>query len=348
MGDHRNHAGQPDRGQPPLVSVIVPTYERCAGLQRLLLSLVEQTVAPDCFEVVVVNDGSRDGTDQMLATIQTPYRLRVVEQANAGPAAARNVGVQCAEGRLIVFLDDDVVPLPELLAAHIEAHGDADDLVVVGPMSPPPDGSRPVWIRWEERQLLKQYEAMRIGLFACTPRQFYTGNASVPRERLLAAGGFDDRFKRAEDVELAFRLWALGARFLFEPRADVLHYASRTFASWMRTPYQYGRYDVVMGREKGITTFEIACHEFERRHVWNRRLSRACVGRFWRRPAMFGLFVAALVADAIGLETAASFALSAIFNLQYWQGASDELGGPAPVWQAVAEPAGVRALLSRA
>ena len=348
MGDHQNQADQPDRGQPPLVSVIVPTYDRCAGLQRLLQALAGQTACPDCFEVVVVNDGSRDGTDQMLATIQTPYRLRVLEQANAGPAAARNVGVQRAEGRLIVFLDDDVVPLPELLAAHIEAHGDAEDLVVVGPMSPPPDATRSVWVRWEERQLLKQYDAMQNGLFACTPRQFYTGNASVSRERLLAAGGFDDRFKRAEDVELAFRLWAMGARFLFEPRADVLHYASRTFASWMRTPYQYGRYDVVMGREKGINTFELACHEFERRHVWNRRLTRACVGHFWRRPATLGLFMAALLADAIGLENAASFALSAIFNLQYWQGASDELGGPAPVWQAVAEPAGVRALLSRA
>ena len=118
----------------------------------------------------------------------------------------------------------------------------------------------------------------------------------------------------------------MGARFLFEPRADVLHYASRSFASWRRTPYQYGRYDVVMGREKGINTFELACHEFERRHAWSRWLTRACVGPV-ARPAMVGLFVAAVAADRLGLENAASFALSAIFNLQYWQGASDELGG---------------------
>jgi hypothetical protein len=205
-----------------------------------------------------------------------------------------------------------------------------------------------VWVRWEERQLLKQYDAMQRGQYPCTPRQFYTGNASVGRERLLAAGGFDARFKRAEDVELAFRLWALGARFLFEPAADVLHYASRSFASWRRTPYQYGRYDVVMGREKGINTFEIACHEFVQRHAWSRWLTRACVGHFWRRPAMVGLFVAAVAADSLGLENAASFALSAIFNLQYWQGASDELGGPEAVWNAVAEPSRVPVLLGRA
>jgi GT2 family glycosyltransferase len=334
--------------QAPRLSVVVPTYNRRAGLERLLLALAEQTFPAEQFEVVVVNDGSDDGTSELLAALATPYRLRVVDQANAGPAAARNVGVRRAEGRLIVFLDDDVVPVSELLEAHVEAHGDADDLVVVGPMSPPTDAPRSVWVRWEERQLLKQYAAMERGAYPCTPRQFYTGNASLMRERLLAAGGFDARFKRAEDVELAFRLWALGARFLFEPAADVLHYASRSFRSWMRTPYQYGRYDVVMGREKGINTFEIACYEFERRHRWNRRLARACVGRLWRRPAILGLFLAAVTADAIGLDNAASFALSAIFNLQYWQGASDELGGPAPVWNAVAEPSRVAALLGRA
>jgi GT2 family glycosyltransferase len=248
----------------------------------------------------------------------------------------------------VVFLDDDVVPSPTLLEIHAAVQGNADDLVVVGPMYPPTDWQRSVWVRWEERQLLKQYAAMDQGLYACTPRQFYTGNASAPRDLLLRSGGFDQRFKRAEDVELAFRLWAMGARFQFEPNADVLHYASRSFKSWMRTPYQYGRYDVVMGREKGINTFELACWEFERRHAWSRKLTRACVGRPWRKPAAAGLFLAASVADKVGLENGASFALSAIFNLQYWQGASDELGGPAPVWSAVDEPSRVWALLGRA
>jgi hypothetical protein len=103
-----------------------------------------------------------------------------------------------------------------------------------------------------------------------------------------------------------------------------------------------------MGREKGINTFELACEEFERRHPWSRFLTRACVGRPWRGPAMLSLFLAAMLADRIGQEQVASFALSAIFNVQYWQGASDELGGPAPVWSAVDEPSRVRALLGRA
>ncbi|MCC7371158.1 MAG: glycosyltransferase family 2 protein [Chloroflexi bacterium] len=332
------------------LSVVIPTYNRCAGLERLLRALAEQTYPKDRFEVVVVNDGSQDGTEELLGRIETPYRLHGLTQANAGPAAARNLGVQQAEAPTVVFLDDDVVPVAELLAAHAaaQAQGASDDLIVVGPMSPPTDWPRSVWVRWEERQLLKQYDAMARGEYPCTPRQFYTGNASVPRRLLLAAGGFDDRFKRAEDVELAFRMWALGGRFHFEPRADVLHYASRTLRTWAATPYQYGRYDVVMGREKGINTFELACHEFERRNIWSRRLTRGSVGKPWRQPVTAALAAVAILADKFGAEKVASFALSGIFNLQYWQGASDELGGPGAVWAAVRTPALASALVRRA
>lgn len=332
----------------PRLSVVVPTYNRRAGILRLLRALAEQTLPPDQFEVVVANDGSTDGTAEALAAYRAPFRLTVLTQANAGPAAARNAAVRQASGRLIVFLDDDVVPARDLLAAHLAAQGDADDLIVVGPMYPPTDWPRSVWVRWEERQLQKQYDAMQRGDYACTPRQFYTGNASAPRALLLQSGGFDHRFKRAEDVELAFRLWAMGARFDFQPAASVLHYASRSFASWKSTPHQYGRYDVVMGREKGINTFELACHEFGGRHALSQRLTRLCVGRPWRPLVTGALFAAAVVADRAGQEDVASFALSAIFNIEYWQGAADELGGVAVVWRAVAQPSLVRALLHRA
>src|SRR3954452_23505252 len=91
-----------NEAQAPLLSVVVPTYNRRAGLERLLRALGEQTLPPDQFEVVVVNDGSQDDTADLLATLALPYRLRALAQANAGPAAARNLGVTQAEGWLIV------------------------------------------------------------------------------------------------------------------------------------------------------------------------------------------------------------------------------------------------------
>jgi GT2 family glycosyltransferase len=322
----------------PDVSIVVATYNRCAGLAQLLRALARQTYPTSCFEVVVVDDGSTDGTRELLRTISVPYSLRSRSQVNAGPAAARNLGVQDARGRLILFLDDDVVPVPHLIDAHVAAHGESTDQVVTGPMLPPPlDWRQPVWDRWDAEQLQKQYRAMLDGRFKCTQRQFFTANASVRREVVQAVGGFDPAFRRAEDMELAWRMSRHGVRFVFEPRAEVVHYAARPFVSWCRNAYQYGQFDVVMEREKAIPVFGLACREFHKRRAVNRWLAKLCVGRpVIRDGLMFLLSITVLLCDRLGGARITSFALSSIFNVRYWQGASDELGGPARLWEAIA------------
>ena len=323
---------------PPRFSIVVPTYNRSASLQRMLLSLADQTLPSSDFEVIVVDDGSSDQTPETLRELRVPYALRTLRQANQGPGAARNLGVQQAQSDLILFLDDDTVPAPDLLEQHLRVHADNADAVVIAPMVPPKDWPRPAWIRWEEEILDTQYQAMLNGEFECTPRQFYTANASLRRARFLAAGGFDSTFKRAEDVEMAYRMRDQGARFIFHAQAIVHHYAERSFAAWCRTPYQYGRYDVVMHREKGHEALPCAAHEFHSRHVLTRWLARSCVGRApLVHVAVRALQGVAVSADRLGAPTVARLALSGIFNLLYWQGASDEFGGPRPVWQTVAE-----------
>jgi GT2 family glycosyltransferase len=322
----------------PRVSIVVPTYNRAASLRRHLLSLAEQTLPASAFEVLVVDDGSTDATPELLATLEVPYTLRSLRQPNQGPAAARNRGVQEARAELIVFLDDDTVPLPDLLEQHLRVHAANPDAVVIGPMVAPQDWPRPAWVRWEEEILDVQYQDMLAGKFECTPRQFYTANASLSRMRFLAAGGFDSTFKRAEDVEMAYRMRDQGARFIFHAAAIVHHYAERTFDAWCRTPYQYGRYDVLMHREKGHEALPCAAHEFHSRHVLTRVLARSCVGRKpLVRAAVAGLRSVAVLADAAGARGAARLALSGIFNLLYWQGVCEEFGGPRPVWRTVAE-----------
>jgi GT2 family glycosyltransferase len=303
----------------------------------LLRALAQQTVPTTDFEVIVVDDGSTDGTLSWLASLATPYVLRAFGQAHGGPAAARNRGVAEARGELIVFLDDDVVPEADVLAAHRRAHGGTTDSVVIGPMLPPAAWQRPAWIRWEEAKLVEQYEAMRDGRYPCTPRQFFTANASLRRSRFIAAGGFDDRFGRAEDVELGYRLRDRGMRFAFEPQAKVWHYPRRTFASWRRTPYEYGRSDVAMDREKGHEALDLAYREFHRRHPLNRALARGCIGRPTAFAAVTLLLRAAVrVSNVARTDAVAAAALSALFNLLYWQGISDALGGRHVVWHSVA------------
>ena len=96
----------------PRVSVVIPTYNRVRRLEWVLRALAEQTVDPLDFEVVVVSDGSTDGSESVVLGLTMPYKLTVVSQPNSGPAVARNTGVSRAAGELIVFLDDDVVPSP--------------------------------------------------------------------------------------------------------------------------------------------------------------------------------------------------------------------------------------------
>jgi len=312
----------------PVISVVVPTFDRRASLDRLLRALDGQTLPRAQFEVIVVDDGSSDGTPEALGHAATTFELRALTQAHAGPAAARNLGVSQSHGQLIVFLD---VPDPELLETHAAAYRESPDTVVVGPMLPPPDWRRPAWIRWEEEQLVAQYDAMLAGVYECTPRQLFTGNASLPRERFLSAGGFDPNFGRAEDVELGYRLERLGMRFRFQPDAKVWHYPQRTFTSWCRTPYQYGTADVRMQLEKGHPTLDQAYREFHGRHALNRLAVEVCIGRPTALRLMVALFkMVALAADRIKAPRAASPALSAVFNLLYWQGVTDALGDREP------------------
>jgi GT2 family glycosyltransferase len=323
------------------VSVVVPTYNRAPSLRRLLDALALQTYPFDAFEVIVVDDGSTDGTIGQLGEWSCPFTLRVLKQEHGGPAEARNLGVRHATGSLLVFVDDDVVPAPELLAEHVRSHQQERDLVVVGPMSPPLNWRRPAWVRWEEDKLQVQYRDMLAGKYACTPRQFYTANVSLARARFLQAGGFDPTFKRAEDVELAYRLRDFGMRFRFNPRAEVRHYASRAFSAWLRAAHQYGRYDVIMARDKGQETMQCATYEFYERNWLTRSMTRLCVGR----PLLFGVAMPLMrgvvhAADRIAVPPrVAGTLLSGIFNVMYWQGVCDELGGRAALVGVLAEGA---------
>ena len=321
----------------PTVSVIVPTFERQARLFRLLEALAAQSHPLADIEVIVVDDGSTDGTREGLRAAAFPFELRSLSQAHAGPAAARNLGVAAARGDVVLFFDDDVVPAHDAVATHVAAHRAAPNAVVIGPMLPPEGWRRPAWIRWEEQKLLAQYDAMRRGLYPCTPRQLFTANASLPRERFIATGGFDVTFVRAEDVELGYRLKAMGLAFVFEPAARVWHYPGRSFASWRTVPYRYGQADVAMSRDKGHPALEYALEEFDARHRLSRIVARLCAGQ----PIRTGVVLRALggavhVFGSLGLHGLAGAALSVMFNVLYWQGVSDSVGGPAALWGALA------------
>ncbi len=317
----------------PACSIVVATYNRAAGLRRLLASLPRQDIGAGAFEVIVVDDGSTDGTWQMLTGLETPYRLRTLWQRNQGPGAARNAAIEAATGEIIVTLDDDVEPAPDLLRVHLEAHAAAaGPIAAIGAFALPAGAKLAPWGEWEFSGLQRQYEAMLRGDWAPTPRQFYTANASVPRAAYLAAGLFDPLFRRAEDVELAYRLRDHGVGFRFLPDAVIYHRPARSFASWQRMAWQYGFYDVLMWRQKNRRhVLRVIGHEFHhQRHPLLQQSARALVGR--RRTLRTATWLAGRGANlmaAAGARRPAMPLYSAVFNLLYWEGVADSLGGRA-------------------
>ena len=319
----------------PTVSVVIPTFNRRQRLHRVLSGLAAQTFDGDV-ETVVVSDGSTDGTDTYLASGATPLPVVSATQPNQGPAVARNHGVELATGDLVVFIDDDVVPDRGLISAHVAAHARlGDDVVVIGPMLDPPDHRMSMWIRWEQAMLAKQYTAMTRGDFEPTARQFYTGNASVLRRHVIDVGGFDSSFRRAEDVELAYRLADRGVHFAYEPAAIGYHYAARSFDSWRSTGYAYGRNDVIFCRDASRRDIlGWLPDEYRDRNVMVRALTRLCVPRPWLATAVSRcLRVVARAGKMVRSETITRQALSGIYNVAYYRGVADELGDPELLWR---------------
>ncbi len=112
------------------VSVIIPTHNRCKSLVRLLNALASQNYPLHLIEVIVVADGCKDATIEMLKTYHSEYLLRYVCLEGRGPAIARNEGAQLAKGSLLLFIDDDIDPSTGLIEAHVLAHNKPNKVVI--------------------------------------------------------------------------------------------------------------------------------------------------------------------------------------------------------------------------
>ena len=196
-----------DGGGLPAITVIVPTHNRAALLPRALNSVLTQEFA--AFEVIVVDDGSTDNTSSVLSRFaEAP--LNVVRHAQAlGAAAARNSALAVARAPIVAFLDDDDEMLPGFLAATAGAHAmsPAVDLCWTGVIFQHKDGRQKVqdWRRWAGSRRFVNRLAGCCGI-------------SLRTERLRAMGGFDTRFRIAEDTDLFMRLVESGGTWRCIPQ----------------------------------------------------------------------------------------------------------------------------------
>jgi peptidoglycan/xylan/chitin deacetylase (PgdA/CDA1 family)/glycosyltransferase involved in cell wall biosynthesis len=228
------------------LSVIIPTYNRRHVLERTLPSLLAQDLAPHEYEIIVVMDGPADGTGDWLRSLKSKCTLRVLETpgTKTGAGAARNRGLHAAQGALVLFLDDDLVAVPDLFRLHCEAHKGAEPSVVFGPIYVDPDSSHTLmryvteqndedWYRNLAPDLNLHYPEAVPSPVTITVLSFLV-NASASRELLLAAGGFDESFLAAEDRDLGVRLWKRGIHFSYRPAAMARELYVKSAAQHLR------------------------------------------------------------------------------------------------------------------
>ncbi|WP_315791448.1 glycosyltransferase family 2 protein [Fischerella sp. JS2] len=205
------------------LSVVIPTYNRKAILEKCLRALETQQLSASSsitgYEIILVDDGSTDGTLEWLETNKTDFpHVRTFQQDHQGPAVARNLGVEKAQGDIIIFIDSDLVVIENFLQAHVDALVQgweklgSDRFFTYGTVINTCNFEHPT----SEPYKFTDFSAAF----------FATGNVAIPKHWLEKAGLFDTRFQLYgwEDLELGVRLKKLGLTLIKCPQAVGYHW----------------------------------------------------------------------------------------------------------------------------
>jgi len=310
----------------PLLSVVVPTYDRRGILERTLPFLLDQTAHRRDYEIVVVVDGSRDGTLEMLRARRDEPGFRIVVQENRGLAAARNRGAREARGEVLLFLDDDMIASRDLLAVHRGEHSRPGERVVFGALGLAEGPRRSflkegveIWGREMDARLSAPGRRFRFD-------DCHFGNASMSRELLLRAGGFDESFLRFgnEDYDLGWRLIQSGAEMRYSPGARARQIYDKDLFRWLRDCYCVGRADVALARKHPSLAADLRLSRRER-HPLKRFARFSSVLPMDPLAPAWGLAAGFLA----GMEWAGArgrvfgHAQSLLGERQYWRGVRD-------------------------
>jgi glycosyltransferase involved in cell wall biosynthesis len=204
------------------ISVIIPNYNRADALPTTLTALATQSLSPATFEVILVDDGSTDGTIALMERMreELPFAVQVLSQDHRGPGAARNRGAQAAQYELLLFLDSDIVADSRLLETHHKLQAGAQNRIVAGARRTWPQACGSLFMQVMKCQALDQdqFTGRIPSIF-----EVFTANLSIRRDAFWRLHGFDQALWAYEDVDLACRAEKTGMQIVASSEALGFH-----------------------------------------------------------------------------------------------------------------------------
>ena len=306
------------------ISVVIPTYNRAERLRSCLEALNRQTLAASWFEVVVVIDGSTDETREMLKKFESPFLLRPIWQENSGQPRALNRGMLEAKGSYCLFLDDDIIADPELVAEHLHAQHQYPNALVVGQLTL----SLPTNAGWYANAFAQgwrdHYDRLNQVPTKLSWEDCYSGNMSAPRKVLLGCGGFAVDIIRGYDVDLASRLEQQGCTLIYAPNALGCQEEQKGFRELSRDAENAGNVDVMLYQQDPLRLTQ-ALGSFAqgswRKLLWRRLLLTLHIPLIWLE----------FLGRLMGSQARQYSLFSLIQTLCYWRGVRKSAG--ADLWR---------------
>ena len=270
------------------ISIVIPTYNRAPLLEACLDALLRQRFPRSEYEIIVVDDGSTDGTVAVLEQYkQRNGNILPVTQANQGPGAARNLGIGRARAPIIAFTDDDCLPDEDWLSRIDSNFQERPELAGVGGLTRTIPERITALSHWVEDEL---------------PYSFPSCNLACSREALDVVGGFDPRLYPNEDWDLTFALQAVGELW-YDPRMVVVHPPRRTsFRRLVRQMRNWATDFLLQPKHPRADARSVQRSPW-RVIYYHQLFVQAALrlwrfkGWIWRRPAQFGLLLGLLLAQ---------------------------------------------------
>ena len=214
----------------PMISVVIPTFNRRETLAVVLPLLASQTLPSDQYELLLCDSGSSDGTLELVAELAIPNLRHIRPAENRGRSGARNAGIRAAVGEYVLFTDADIIPSPNLLEEHLRMHRQRPHSSVVGLEIQVDSLAEYDAVKdnpYDKGRHMHGKKDKKISWLFCL-----TGNASAPRQALLDVGLFDENFTvyGHEDLELGYRLQKAGWPIYYNAQAVNYHWHPVPFA----------------------------------------------------------------------------------------------------------------------